>query len=180
MRDVGFTMIATITAQYSPSGYGGEQLGTFKTVLQAKRFISKVIAEEELDSFIQGYITCALWSSTYERLNEDTEEFETASLDDDYSEDDLSTEAMQTIKEDCKDFVKANKALLKRYYKAYKPSQQYDVIECAGHDFWLTRNGHGAGFWDRGLGKLGEQLADSARVYGSVDLYVGDDGKIYC
>lgn len=24
-----------------------------------------------------------------------------------------------------------------------------DNIEQAGHDFWLTRNGHGAGFWDR-------------------------------
>lgn len=23
-----------------------------------------------------------------------------------------------------------------------------DKIEQAGHDFWLTRNGHGAGFWD--------------------------------
>lgn len=23
-----------------------------------------------------------------------------------------------------------------------------DNIEQAGHDFWLTRNGHGAGFWD--------------------------------
>lgn len=50
----------------------------------------------------------------------------------------------------------------------------------AGHDFWLTRNGHGAGFWDRGMGKLGDRLADAARAYGSVDLYVGDDKKIYC
>jgi len=24
-----------------------------------------------------------------------------------------------------------------------------DNIEQAGHDFWLTRNGHGTGFWDR-------------------------------
>jgi|11BtaG_2_1085332.scaffolds.fasta_scaffold00312_30 hypothetical protein len=24
-----------------------------------------------------------------------------------------------------------------------------DNIEQAGHDFWLTRNGHGAGFWDK-------------------------------
>lgn len=24
-----------------------------------------------------------------------------------------------------------------------------DHIEQAGHDFWLTRNGHGTGFWDR-------------------------------
>ena len=25
----------------------------------------------------------------------------------------------------------------------------HDNIEQAGHDFWLTRNGHGTGFWDR-------------------------------
>lgn len=24
-----------------------------------------------------------------------------------------------------------------------------DVIEQAGHDFWLSRNNHGTGFWDR-------------------------------
>lgn len=24
-----------------------------------------------------------------------------------------------------------------------------EYIEQAGHDFWLTRNGHGTGFWDR-------------------------------
>ena len=24
-----------------------------------------------------------------------------------------------------------------------------DNVVQAGHDFWLTRNGHGAGFWDR-------------------------------
>lgn len=29
----------------------------------------------------------------------------------------------------------------------------------AGHDFWLTRNGHGVGFWDRPE-IYGEELAD--------------------
>lgn len=52
-------------------------------------------------------------------------------------------------------------------------------FECAGHDFWLTRNGHGAGFWDRGLGDLGTRLAMSARAYGSQTLMLGHDGKIY-
>ncbi len=51
--------------------------------------------------------------------------------------------------------------------------------EQAGHDFWLTRNGHGAGFWDRGLGALGERLSKESKPYGSCDLYVGDDGQIY-
>lgn len=38
--------------------------------------------------------------------------------------------------------------------------------EQLGHDFCLTRNGHGAGFWDRGWGHLGEYLSDVARTYG--------------
>ena len=42
----------------------------------------------------------------------------------------------------------------------------------------LTRNGHGAGFWDRGLGALGERLTRAAKSHGSVDLYVNDDGKV--
>ena len=52
----------------------------------------------------------------------------------------------------------------------------------AGIDFWLTRNGHGAGFWDRGLGEVGDQLTkkcDWQGKFGERNLYIGDDGKIY-
>ena len=48
-----------------------------------------------------------------------------------------------------------------------------------GHDFWLTRNGHGAGFWDRGLGDVGDRLTDIAHGFGECDLYAGDDGRVY-
>lgn len=166
-----------ITVQHSPSGYGGDILGTFKSLQSAKVFISKHIAEKELESFIRGYIVCALWSS-----NDWSDESldNPPPLDENYSIDDIAPVCMGVLEGDCADFVKGNKALLNRYYKAYKPGSGYNVQECAGHDFWLTRNGHGAGFWDRGLGVIGEKLSDSARVYGSVDLYVGDDGKIYC
>jgi hypothetical protein len=49
--------------------------------------------------------------------------------------------------------------------------------ESVGHDFWLTRNGHGAGFWDRGLGELGERLSAAARVYG--EDYVSNYVTVY-
>jgi hypothetical protein len=49
----------------------------------------------------------------------------------------------------------------------------------AGHDFWLTRNRHGAGFWDRGYGAVGDRLTEAAHAYGAVDLYAGDDNLIY-
>lgn len=49
-----------------------------------------------------------------------------------------------------------------------------------GHDFWLTRNGHGVGFWDRGYDKeVGDALTKASESFGEVDLYVGDDGRIY-
>jgi hypothetical protein len=50
----------------------------------------------------------------------------------------------------------------------------------AGHDFWLTRCGHGAGFWDGDWPEPAASILDRAsRQAGNVDLYVGDDGLIY-
>jgi hypothetical protein len=38
-----------------------------------------------------------------------------------------------------------------------------------GHDIILTANGHGAGFWDRGLGARGDRLTEASKPYGSLD-----------
>jgi hypothetical protein len=48
-----------------------------------------------------------------------------------------------------------------------------------GHDIVLTTNGHGAGFWDRGLGELGDKLTKICEELPEYELYVGDDGKLY-
>ena len=47
-----------------------------------------------------------------------------------------------------------------------------------GHDFALTRNRHGTGFWDRGYGKMGDDLTKWAHTFGEVDVYVADDGSL--
>lgn len=129
---------------------------------------------DTIDSFTQGYITCALWSS-----NDESDDSGGNPMDDNYSDDDIAERALQEIIDDCKDFQKSNAELLEQYCEQKQHAAGYDAMECAGHDFWLTRNGHGTGFWDRGLGELGKKLSEAAKVYGGVDLYVGDDGKIY-
>lgn len=48
-----------------------------------------------------------------------------------------------------------------------------------GHDLILTTNGHGAGFWDRGLGELGQKLTAVCEDLDEYTLYVGDDGNLY-
>jgi hypothetical protein len=116
-----------------------------------------------LDLFFESYLTCALWSST--------DDYGTP-LDSAYDSSDIAPEALESMREDCEAFL------------ADHADDIDGRIEQVGHDFWLTRNGHGAGFWDRGHGfypdGAGKRLTDAAHVYGSCDLYVGDDGLIYC
>lgn len=110
---------------------------------------------------LDAYIECALWSST---------DYESNPLDDNYGPEDLHETALAEMKTDVEAFTTDNAALLQE-------SGLSD--EQIGHDFWLTRNGHGAGFWDRGLGAIGERLTEASHSYGSCDIYVGDDGKLH-
>lgn len=111
-----------------------------------------------LSLFIESYITCSLWSS----LDDNGEP-----LDDNYSVSDISKETREQMQLDCERFYSQNYDLIKD-----------DVIQ-AGHDFWLTRNGHGAGFWDGDWPEHGEYLTDACKAFGECDLYIGDDGLIY-
>lgn len=79
-----------------------------------------------------------------------------------------SDEAMGKAQTDVTAFVESNWDDV----KAMDPAQ-------VGHDFCLTRNGHGAGFWDRGLGELGTRLSDACKPWGTQDVYIGDDGLFY-
>lgn len=51
--------------------------------------------------------------------------------------------------------------------------------DMVGYDFYLARNGYGAGFWDRGLGELGRWLTAIAKPFGEASVYVGDDDNLY-
>ena len=117
---------------------------------------------DDLLDFVTAYVTCALWSST-----DNSDDSGGDPLDDNYGTDDIEPATFAAMVADCEAFMQANKRDLRGMN-----------IEQAGHDFWLTRNGHGAGFWDRGLGVKGDRLTKASKVYGSCDLYVGDNGKI--
>ena len=47
-----------------------------------------------------------------------------------------------------------------------------------GHDLTLTRNGHGAGFWDRGLGERGNRLSKHAKSMGGIDSVFVDSSDM--
>ena len=87
---------------------------------------------------------------------------------------DLSPETRADLEADCRSFW--------HRFGCYVTNVEVDNpgVEQAGHDFWLTRNGHGAGFWDGDWPEpYGEMLTKASKNYGVFDTYLGDDGQIW-
>jgi hypothetical protein len=120
-----------------------------------------------LDIFTRHYLLAALWTE-----------------DDDAPSGEYSTsgrpeklfprfpqKSLEKAQTDCVRFQSDNKALL-------IASGMDD--KNAGHNFWLTRNGHGTGFWDRDLpDDTGEKLTLAAKEFGEVWMYRGRGGWFY-
>lgn len=91
--------------------------------------------------------------------------------------DDIEDGTLKRMVEDCAAFRDQNASTLMGVIG--EGDTGYYTLARAGHDFWLTRNGRGAGFWDRGLGAAGDKLTEACKKFGEFNLYVGDDGKVY-
>jgi len=133
--------------------------------------------QESIDKFVLGYKIAARWSSSHMEDENDNCGTPFDQLD---PEPEWSEEALKQIDKDCRAFLEDQELDLIDYILDRSCSTaEGSAIEHAGHDFWLTRCGHGTGFWDRGLGGLGDRLTKACEPYGNVDLYLGDDGKMY-
>jgi hypothetical protein len=120
----------------------------------------------DIDAFTQQYLETAFWTEE-ERLREEAAENGLDPIAHDYG---WSSEALERAQQDCDNFRKEAQPLL----------DQAGDDEQNAHDFWLTRNGHGAGFWDRDYpAEVGAGLSQICERYGGITAYLGDDGEIY-
>ena len=124
-------------------------------------------SKRNLDEMFNAYVETALWSSTAE---DDTPL--------DRLDAEVADSALASMRKDVESFARENAHLIE---SADVATHRYGRWGRAGHDFWLTRNGHGAGFWDGDWEPeaTAERLTDAAHAYGETYLYVGDDGMIY-
>lgn len=118
---------------------------------------SQIVAAEAaaVGELYRGYVTAALFTEELEAQHDETS---------------LDAQARMLMKSQCAQFLAGVREVL---------AHSGLTLEQTGHDFWLTRNGHGSGFWDRGLEDIGEALSEAAKEFGEQYLYVGDDGKLY-
>ena len=143
--------------------YAGMDAAEFPVDVDAlETEIDEFLSGDCPDEFVESYLECALWSSTDDDGNP---------LDDSFDVDDIGRETRRAAETDCADFWRRHGWILSR------------DVRRGGFDFWLTRNGHGAGFWDGDWrtesADYGKRLTDAAHEFGSVDFYTGDDGRIH-
>ncbi len=111
-----------------------------------------------LDPFTRSYIDTMLWSESG-GPNGDTP------LDRTYDVSDFDPKTLARIIADCKAFQE-------------ECADWYDDSRRAGHDFWLTRSGHGAGFWDGDYPEpQATWLTNASKRFGHVDVVEGEYGK---
>jgi hypothetical protein len=120
--------------------------------------------QTQLDAFTTAYVEALLWSETNDQSESGDDNFQ------DYTWEDLSPDTQAEILEDCQSFQEEAADWL-------EADGQGDGDD--GHNFCLTRNGHGAGFWDGDYPLHGDELTAACRPYGAMYLYLGDDGILY-
>lgn len=148
---------------------------------------------DALDAMTDGYLECLLWTSVTDDSAENGGD-ETY-LDAGYDMDDVTPEFRARVLDHLLSVVVAH-PLAVRLYGARRvlpdgaSFQPHGVVvaqdgawDYFGHDYMLTRDHHGVGFWDRGLGELGDYLTAVAEGNGGSEhangsLQLTSDGKI--
>ena len=107
-----------------------------------------------LDDFTKSYVQAALWSS----------DDDDGPLDERFGPEHIDPVTMQGMLEDCARFQREN-------------ADDIDGRDGrAGHDFWLTRNHHGAGFWDGDWPEpAASRLTSAAHDFGEARVEIGDE-----
>ena len=109
-------------------------------------------AETEVGHMVAAYLEAAVWADKPD--------------DEDWSNANWSTQALDLAYFECCAFLRLAKWHIKRW-----------DMEQLGHDFWLTRNGHGTGFWAREFGteENRDALTELSRTFGPSYVYMADD-----
>lgn len=115
-------------------------------------------------TFAKAYAEAALWATT---------DHDAEPLNKRFNTDSFSESVWLNILSQCADFLSRP--------EVQQLADNWDTKDYkqAGHDFFLTRNRHGAGFWDGHWGDSGKPLTDLSHRFGESQPYDSCDGELY-
>lgn len=122
---------------------------------------------ENIEAMASAFVEALLWTS-------DKSDENGAVIEEDLRGYDVDAQSLNSVRIACADFLE-NLPRKDEVFEAYS-GREWGVFESIGHDFLLTRNGHGAGFWDRDF--IPEDLRDMLTDYAGnwVECYAFSTG----
>lgn len=108
---------------------------------------------KDLDKVVHAYLHAALWTSE---------------LDSNWEPHEFDGDSIKNAVTDCRNFL--SKASNEKLLAGLDES---DI----GYNFWLTRNRQGAGFWDKGLGEIGERLTAISQEFKELNVVAPEPGE---
>jgi hypothetical protein len=129
---------------------------------QEAAFYAKI---EAMDPMTRQYLVTALWAE----LDQSDPNTGGDPLDKNCCLNDFDPKTVDAAISDCADFRRRAGGLLDGL-----------DLSTVGHDFWLTRQGHGAGFWDGDYKEeIGQALTKLSKEFGEIGEIYAQDGAVY-
>ena len=117
-------------------------------------------SEEEVNKAFKAYAQAALFTGTDE---------DGKALDTRFTIYDIHPDSQRHMRLDIRAFL--------RSVKEHYPSVDFDSDDLA-HNFWLTRNREGSGFWDGNWPDGGKKLTELAHRFQEIALIENDEGEL--
>jgi len=125
---------------------------------------------------LQQLVQTLLWSSS------DPDTYEP--LDSNHGISGIDDSCLKRLESDFNSFVETATSLIQQKLGEFDNLEDFFLFtrpeSPLEHDYILTRNHHGAGFWDGDWDeKVSQILTDTSQLKPEIEPYIGDDGKIY-
>lgn len=138
--------------------------------------------DAETEEFINAAIEAMLWAETAQDAPAEPEDHDRSFRDLGYDHECLTDELREKLAYHCRRFLAhGGRALIEGEPEPPTSREGHDRWAMAGHDFWLTARGHGAGFWDGDWKQNGDALTELAKcpeIEHNILPYVTEDGKV--
>lgn len=130
--------------------------------------------KSDFPQFFNAYLGSALCLSTISEGDEENPgEREGDPFDTHFSLEDFTKGTLETLRAHAYSFWS------RMWFYIDCDEQAKDATpEQAGHDFWLTQNGHGAGFWDGDWPKYGDTFTKLAKCYPEINLFITEENQV--
>lgn len=131
---------------------------------------------------LERLVRTLLWSET-----DNSDESGGEPLDANYDITDVDEKSLAELNKRFQSFVEeAEKALTEKFGDEWGSIDDFYTGSASGgfyteHDFIMTVNGHGCGFWEKGdwQDDVSDILTRLAKKQGEIDAYVGDNGRVH-